>query len=89
MYVCMYVCRLCPNGMYDYAVDIWSCGCILAEMLGRTPLFPGNLTLHMYDFLCTLMNVCMYVCRKELCPPAVSYLRCDRIAVRIPSQTCG
>jgi len=26
---------------YTKAVDIWSVGCILAELLGRTPLFPG------------------------------------------------
>ncbi len=33
---------LCPNGLYEYSVDLWSCGCILAEMLGRAPLFPGR-----------------------------------------------
>jgi len=27
---------------YTKGVDIWSIGCILAELLGRTPLFPGN-----------------------------------------------
>ncbi|PLB55443.1 map kinase [Aspergillus steynii IBT 23096] len=27
---------------YSYAVDIWSAGCILAEMLRGTPLFPGK-----------------------------------------------
>ena len=27
---------------YTKAVDIWSVGCILAELLGRTPLFPGE-----------------------------------------------
>eukprot|EP01034_Spumella_vulgaris_P024372 gene24371-30710_t len=37
---------LCPDGLYDYAVDIWSCGCILAEMLGRNPLFPGKNFVH-------------------------------------------
>jgi p38 MAP kinase len=26
---------------YDEKVDIWSTGCILAEMLGEKPLFPG------------------------------------------------
>ncbi len=38
--------RLCPDGLYNYAVDIWSCGCILAEMLGRNPLFPGKNFVH-------------------------------------------
>ncbi len=34
--------RLCPDGLYTYAVDIWSSGCILAEMLNRDPIFPGK-----------------------------------------------
>ena len=31
---------------YTYAVDVWSAGCIFGEMLGRTPLFPGNDYIH-------------------------------------------
>eukprot|EP00297_Palpitomonas_bilix_P006935 CAMPEP_0113896990 /NCGR_PEP_ID=MMETSP0780_2-20120614/18378_1 /TAXON_ID=652834 /ORGANISM="Palpitomonas bilix" /LENGTH=382 /DNA_ID=CAMNT_0000888299 /DNA_START=17 /DNA_END=1165 /DNA_ORIENTATION=+ /assembly_acc=CAM_ASM_000599 len=27
---------------YDASVDIWSTGCILAELIGRKPLFPGK-----------------------------------------------
>lgn len=27
---------------YTKAIDIWSAGCIFAELLGRTPLFPGK-----------------------------------------------
>ena len=27
---------------YTGAVDMWSVGCILAEMIGRTQLFPGR-----------------------------------------------
>lgn len=27
---------------YTKAIDIWSVGCIIAELLGRTPLFPGE-----------------------------------------------
>ena len=37
---------LCPDGLYDYAVDMWSCGCIFGEMLGRRPLFPGKNFIH-------------------------------------------
>lgn len=33
---------LCPSE-YSKAVDIWSVGCIFAELLGRQPLFPGIL----------------------------------------------
>ena len=32
---------LCPSH-YSKAVDIWSVGCIFAELLGRQPLFPGD-----------------------------------------------
>eukprot|EP00472_Partenskyella_glossopodia_P007490 CAMPEP_0197534754 /NCGR_PEP_ID=MMETSP1318-20131121/48225_1 /TAXON_ID=552666 /ORGANISM="Partenskyella glossopodia, Strain RCC365" /LENGTH=387 /DNA_ID=CAMNT_0043092135 /DNA_START=44 /DNA_END=1204 /DNA_ORIENTATION=+ len=28
--------------VYTKAVDLWSVGCILAELVGRTPLFPGK-----------------------------------------------
>jgi mitogen-activated protein kinase 1/3 len=27
---------------YDHSVDIWSIGCIFAELLGRAPLLPGD-----------------------------------------------
>lgn len=27
---------------YSKAVDIWSVGCIMAELMGRQPLFPGE-----------------------------------------------
>jgi mitogen-activated protein kinase 1/3 len=33
---------LSADGHYSISVDIWSCGCILAELLGRTPLFAGK-----------------------------------------------
>lgn len=32
---------LSADGHYDLSVDIWAAGCIFAELLGRTPLFPG------------------------------------------------
>ncbi|KAG6955509.1 hypothetical protein JG688_00011922 [Phytophthora aleatoria] len=32
---------LAPNGSYDGAVDMWSVGCILGELVSRKPLFPG------------------------------------------------
>ncbi|EME29572.1 Extracellular signal-regulated kinase 1 [Galdieria sulphuraria] len=31
---------------YDKSVDIWSVGCIFAELLGRRPLFPGKDYMH-------------------------------------------
>lgn len=40
---------------HDSAIDMWAVGCILAEMLGRKPLFPGR------DFIHTLNLVCKVV----------------------------
>eukprot|EP00640_Fibrocapsa_japonica_P001309 CAMPEP_0113944210 /NCGR_PEP_ID=MMETSP1339-20121228/31372_1 /TAXON_ID=94617 /ORGANISM="Fibrocapsa japonica" /LENGTH=380 /DNA_ID=CAMNT_0000949317 /DNA_START=208 /DNA_END=1350 /DNA_ORIENTATION=- /assembly_acc=CAM_ASM_000762 len=37
---------LCPDGLYSYDVDMWSSGCIFAEMLGRKPFFPGKNFVH-------------------------------------------
>ncbi len=37
---------LCPDGLYTSAVDMWSVGCIFAELLGRKPLFPGKNFVH-------------------------------------------
>lgn len=42
---------LCPDGLYTYAVDLWSCGCILGEMLGRTPIFPGKNFVHQLSLI--------------------------------------
>jgi serine/threonine protein kinase len=42
---------LAPNGSYDGAVDMWSVGCILGELVSRKPLFPGT------DFMDQLTRV--------------------------------
>jgi len=33
---------MCSCQQYDHKIDVWSTGCILAEILGRKPLFPGD-----------------------------------------------
>lgn len=42
---------LCPDGLYDYSVDLWSCGCILGEMLSRLPMFPGKNFVHQLSLI--------------------------------------
>merc|ERR1719182_360826 len=32
---------ICSWTSYSYSIDLWSVGCILAEMVGAQPLFPG------------------------------------------------
>ena len=39
---------------YTKAIDVWSVGCILAEMLNGKPLFPGK------DCKCTLSSICFF-----------------------------
>jgi serine/threonine protein kinase len=33
---------MCSCQEYDQKIDVWATGCILAEILGRKPLFPGD-----------------------------------------------
>ena len=34
------------------AIDVWSVGCIFAELLGRKPLFPGDDYIHQLTIIC-------------------------------------
>ncbi|EQC41439.1 CMGC/MAPK protein kinase [Saprolegnia diclina VS20] len=38
--------ELLLSSKYDKPMDVWAIGCILAEMIGRRPLFPGQDYLH-------------------------------------------
>mmetsp|Transcript_109671 Transcript_109671/g.189972 ORF Transcript_109671/g.189972 Transcript_109671/m.189972 type:complete len:379 (-) Transcript_109671:310-1446(-) len=42
---------------YTDAIDIWSCGCILAEMFNRKPLFPGQDYLGQLNIICEAVGV--------------------------------
>jgi serine/threonine protein kinase len=33
---------MCSCEAYDFKIDVWSTGCILAELLMRNPIFPGD-----------------------------------------------
>jgi len=64
---------LCSWINYSTAIDIWSIGCIFAEMLGRKPLFPGHNTQHQLQLIITslgtprgeeLRNIPNIKCRK-------------------------
>ncbi|KAH8084987.1 MAP kinase [Aureococcus anophagefferens] len=37
---------------YTKAVDMWAVGCILAELLGRKPLWPGSDSQHQLELIC-------------------------------------
>ncbi|KAM4698034.1 mitogen-activated protein kinase 7 [Rhinophrynus dorsalis] len=41
---------------YTQAIDMWSVGCIFAEMLGRKPLFPGKNYIHQLQLIMTVLG---------------------------------
>lgn len=47
---------LCSWTDYSGAIDIWSIGCILAEMHMRKPLYPGQNTQHQLDLIIGLLG---------------------------------
>jgi serine/threonine protein kinase len=47
---------LCSWTDYGKAIDIWSVGCIFAEMLRRKPLFPGKNTQHQLQLIISCLG---------------------------------
>jgi serine/threonine protein kinase len=41
---------------YTPAIDIWSIGCIFAEVLSGKPLFPGKNVVHQLDLMTDLLG---------------------------------
>ncbi|XP_008648424.2 mitogen-activated protein kinase 8, partial [Zea mays] len=41
---------------YSPAIDMWSIGCIFAEILTRKPLFPGKNVVHQLDLMTDLLG---------------------------------
>merc|ERR1719230_1335686 len=41
---------------YDSSIDIWAAGCILAELLGRKPIFPGKDYVDQLQVICRLIG---------------------------------
>ncbi|GAB4821651.1 hypothetical protein N2152v2_008697 [Parachlorella kessleri] len=41
---------------YGPSIDMWSVGCILAELLGRKPLFPGKDYIHQLNLICKVIG---------------------------------
>ncbi|CAM9846176.1 unnamed protein product, partial [Discosporangium mesarthrocarpum] len=47
---------LCYSSTYDTAVDIWSVGCIFAEMLSRRPFFQGQNPVHQLKMIMDVLG---------------------------------
>ncbi|KAL2931393.1 Mitogen-activated protein kinase 7, partial [Bienertia sinuspersici] len=47
---------LLHNDNYGASVDVWSVGCIFAEMIGRKPLFPGTSSLNQLQRIINILG---------------------------------
>ena len=67
---------------YTSAIDMWSVGCIFAELLARSPLFPGE------DYIAQLRLICEKIGRpseKDL--DFVTSDRAKRFMLSLPNMT--
>jgi serine/threonine protein kinase len=48
---------LCDSPYYGKEVDVWSVGCIFAEMLGRRPFLQGKSPMHQVCTACTVNDI--------------------------------
>lgn len=62
---------------YSLAIDLWSVGCIFAEMLGRKQLFPGKHYVHQLQLILSVLGT----------PPEglISTIRADRVRSYVQS----
>ena len=49
---------------YTTTVDVWSCGCIMAELLTGRTLFPGNFKHYHLFTIITLSRLCFFCFRE-------------------------
>ncbi|CAN0340351.1 unnamed protein product, partial [Ectocarpus fasciculatus] len=47
---------LCYSSTYDTAVDMWSVGCIFAELVGRKPFFRGKNPMHQLQMIVDVLG---------------------------------
>ena len=76
--------------VYDCKVDIWSLGCVLAEVLGRKPLFPGSDYIHqMRQILQTLGKPCSSETKFVTNPKALEFIEAFTPAVAVADSADG
>lgn len=74
---------------YTSAVDMWAVGCIVAELLGRAPLFPGADTMKQIELISRIMGkpdeqFIRRSCRKNVYRQYLSSLTATRSGVCLP-----
>ncbi|KAK6598344.1 Mitogen-activated protein kinase HOG1 [Botrytis cinerea] len=80
---------------YDVEVDVWSAGCIFAEMLEGKPLFPGKDHVNQFSIITELLgtppddvihtiaseNICAISAKRERQPLASKFTQADPLAI--------
>ncbi|KAK8217363.1 MAPK protein hog1 [Zalaria obscura] len=74
---------------YDVEVDIWSAGCIFAEMLEGKPLFPGKDHVNQFSIITELLGTPPDDVIQTICSENVSILHPPRQGVEISRLTPG
>ncbi|TIA88155.1 hypothetical protein E3P81_03641 [Wallemia ichthyophaga] len=74
---------------YDVAVDIWSTGCIFAEMLEGKPLFPGKDHVNQFSIITELLgtppdDVIQTICSENTCSQTLRFVQSLPKKPRIP-----
>ncbi|KAE8780961.1 Mitogen-activated protein kinase 13 [Hordeum vulgare] len=57
----------CHRTPYTPAIDIWSIGCIFAEVLTRNPLFPGTNVTHQLDLITDVLGTPSHETLSQIC----------------------
>jgi serine/threonine protein kinase len=65
---------------YDHSVDLWSCGCILVEMMLRKPLFAGTNYLHQLELIACMVDIPTAASEVSELLPRASHEQCRTIA---------
>mmetsp|Transcript_11408 Transcript_11408/g.15979 ORF Transcript_11408/g.15979 Transcript_11408/m.15979 type:complete len:430 (+) Transcript_11408:283-1572(+) len=64
---------------YTKAVDLWSIGCILAELLGRVPIFPGKDYNHQLRLIFTTIGTPK--------PSEINFIKCKETKAKITTMS--
>jgi len=76
---------LCSCKDYDEKIDVWAIGCILGELHGREPLFPGDDYLQQLELIFSILGSPTEDDLKFVNnPKAVSWIQKSRRYVKVP-----
>ena len=71
---------LCESNQYGKAADMWSVGCIFAELITRKPFFRGKTPLHQLEMIievlgCPIGEELSFTCHSGIATKAINHAR--------------